>query len=586
MARKRDRDRRRSSPTSGGPDASKAPEPPPFDEGRSDAARQGDRRTDASDAARPDRGDRVDSSSTEGAESSTRRGRWIAACVLLGALLTLFALTFWRRWQILDETPFPVGIDGYFYPTHLRALLEHGELAYPDFPVAFLLMAPFAAATDPIVGAKLAAAFYGALIVLPAYGLGARLGRSRGAGLVAAALAATSAGSTYLTIEFVKNGIGMTIAVTAIWLVLRATDRSPSDRLSKSRTAIAITLVIAAFATHKLAGAFVVVVGAPAILGALADRAVLHGRRLIYAILGLVALGAVIGIAFGGHLVGDAFSSRAQLGAPALAREGKVLLSMGHEALIGAVLGWLALALLAFDRAHELARPARVVAWVTIGLSLAIAFPWLAVEDPQGLAFRLRVVAFIPMVLSAAIVAGAFHRALTGIVEPKRSAIDGGPRLRGKRAIVPDGILAVLALVVVIAMPARRIEGRIVAHPAMVAAVQAMAGDVPEGDVVIVPERHIMFMIAWYTRVPVRLSPEPVPEAKRWRAMPLAFIGMGSPLDQLLVEGRREPTIPAPIGLHPRHVNGFVLVREATWAWLLDQLPPDARAHFAAWPTI
>ncbi len=154
------------------------------------------------------------------------------------------------------------------------------------------------------------------------------------------------------------------------------------------------------------------------------------------------------------------------------------------------------------------------------------------------------------------------------------------------RALVPDAVLAAIALVIVIAMPSRRIEGRIVAHPAMVAAVQAMTDDVPDGDVVIVPERHIMFMIAWYTRIPVRLSADAVPEAKRWRAMPLAFIGIGSPLDQLLSEARREPTIPAPIGLHPRHPNGFVLVREATWRWLLDQMSPAARAHFAAWPTI
>jgi hypothetical protein len=238
---------------------------------------------------------------------------------------------------------------------------------------------------------------------------------------------------------------------------------------------------------------------------------------------------------------------------------------MGHEALIGAVLGWLALAALAFDRVPSLTRPVRVVAWIAIALSLAIAFPWLAVDDSQGLAFRVRVIAFIPMALCAAIASGVLHRF--------------GARIH-------NGVLVALSLVLLIAMPTRRIEGRIVAHPAMVAAVQAMSGDVPAGDVVIVPERHIMFMIAWYTRLPVRLSPEAVPEARRWRAMPLAFIGGGSPLDQLLLEARREPTIAAPIGLHPRHPNGFVLVREATWKWLLDQMPPAARAHYAAWPTI
>ena len=488
------------------------------------------------------------------------RRSWIAIVAIAAALVALVVWSCWQRWQILDDTPFPVGIDGYFYPIQLRALLERHELAYPDFPLAFVLMTPFAAATDPLVGAKLAAAFYGALVVLPAYGLGARLGKSPGAGLVAAALAATSAGSSYLTIEFVKNGIGMTIALTAIWLVLRA-----ADRPTRLRIALAIVCSIAAFATHKLAGAFVVVVGLPALLAALADRGVIRGRRLLYATAGLVAFGVISAIAFGHRLISDAFSSRAELGAPALARDGKVLLGMGHEALIGAVLGWLALAVLAFDRVPTLTRPTRVVAWIVIALSLAIAFPWLAVEDSQGLAFRLRVIAFIPMALSAAILAGALHRV--------------GARIQ-------NGALAAIALVIILAMPTRRIEGRIVAHPAMIAAVQALSGDVPAGDVVIVPERHIMFMIAWYTRIPVRLSPDAVPEAKRWRAMPLAFIGMGSPFDQLLSEARREPTIPPPIGLHPRHPNGFVLVREVTWKWLLDQMSPTARAHYAAWPTI
>ncbi|MGE0396578.1 MAG: hypothetical protein AB7T06_07680 [Kofleriaceae bacterium] len=488
------------------------------------------------------------------------RRSWLAIAAIAAALLALVAWTFWRRWQILDDTPFPVGVDGYFYPIQLRALLERHELAYPDFPLAFLLMTPFAAATDPLVGAKLAAAFYSALSVLPAYALGARLGKSRGAGLVAAAIVATSAGSSYLTIEFVKNGIGMTIAMTAIWLGLRAADRS-----SRPRIALAILGALAAFATHKLAGAFVLVVGAPALLGAFSERGRIRGRRLLYAIAGLAALGIVGVLAFGHHLISDAFSTRAELGAPALARDGKTILGMGHEALIGAVLGWLALAALAFQRTPVLARPTRVVAWMTLALALAIAFPWLAVEDSQGLAFRLRVIAFIPMALSAAIVGGVLHRF--------------GARIQ-------DGVLVAIALALLVAMPSRRIEGRIVAHPAMVAAVQAMTGDVPAGDVVIVPERHIMFMVAWYTRIPVRLTADAVPEAKRWRAMPLAFIGMGSPLDQLLMEARREPTIPSPIGLHPRHPNGFVLVREATWRWLLDQMSPTARAHFAAWPTI
>src|SRR5690348_9231314 len=117
---------------------------------------------------------------------------WVIRGIVLVAVLGLVAFSAWRRWQILDASPFPVGIDGYFYPIQLRSLLETGHLQYPASPLVFWWMAPFAAATDPIIGAKLGAAIGGALIAIPAYGVGARLGGGRGPGLVAAAIATTS----------------------------------------------------------------------------------------------------------------------------------------------------------------------------------------------------------------------------------------------------------------------------------------------------------------------------------------------------------------------------------------------------------
>jgi hypothetical protein len=146
--------------------------------------------------------------------------------------------------------------------------------------------------------------------------------------------------------------------------------------------------------------------------------------------------------------------------------------------------------------------------------------------------------------------------------------------------------MALVAIAIVVAMPRERTHGKIVAHPAMVAAVQALDGRIPAGATAIVPERHIMFMVAWYTRAPSRLTPGDVPHDRRWRVMPLAFIGDGSPLDAALTAARAEPSITAPLGTHPRHPNGLVLVPEATWDWLLDHLPPDARDYFVRWPTI
>ena len=488
---------------------------------------------------------------------------------IAAALAALVAWSAWTRWRVLGASPFPVGVDGYFYPIQLRSLLEHGSLAYPASPLAFWLMWPFAAATDPIEGAKLAAAIYTALVALPAYGIGARLGKSPGAGLVAASLATTSAGSMFLTIEFVKNGIGLTIGLTALWLALRALEQR-----TRLRIGLAAAGVIAAFLAHKTAAALVIVIAVPAALAEAAAVGALRGRRLIYTI-GALLVFALVALALGlvapeRFLSPDdldhALFGEARWDLPALAT-GKVTLTMGREALLAALVSAGALAIVLRRMAPEHTPGARIAIIAIAALGLLLAFPWLAVSDPQGLGFRMRIIAFVPLALGAAVVAAA----LATLAVPERW-----------RALA----LAGLALAIVLAMPGERTQGKVLAHPAMVAAVQGLNGRIPDGAIAIVPERHIAFMVTWYTRTPFRQRPEAVPRERRWRVMPLAFIGMGSPLDQQLTAARTAPGLVPPIGTHPRHPNGLVLVTEATWEWILERLPPAAREHFARWPTI
>jgi hypothetical protein len=476
------------------------------------------------------------------------------------ALAAIVAYSFVLRWRILDATPFPTGIDGYFYPVQLRSLLAHGHLVYPASPLAFWFMAPFAALTDPIVGAKLGAALGGALIALPAYAIGARLGRGWGAGLLAAALATFSAGSTYLTVEYVKNGIGLTVALAALWLALRAIDR-PTRR----RILVAIAGVIAAILAHKMAAAIVVAIGVPAAFSAAIARGKLRGRRLIYAMLGGIA--ALLALLILGlvaprrllstddlRLLQGLFTDSPDWSMPAFSVP-HYGLDMGHEALTGAILAIGAAVAIAW-RGH----PSRTVAWAFVALALLIAIPYLAVDDPQGLAFRLRLVAFIPRAMCAAIICGAIpfaHRELT---------------------------YAMLAGVIAIAAPRDdQVPGEILTHPALVTS--ALALHIPDGGLAIVPERHIAFMIAWYANAPVALHPDGIDHDKRWRVLPGSFVELGSPLDQALMTARATPGVIAPIGVHPRHPNGMVLVAESTWDWVLAQLPPPARAHFGAWHT-
>lgn len=504
---------------------------------------------------------------------------WLPTLGIAIVLAGIVALSFAERWAMLSSTPFPVGVDGYFYPVQLRSLLETGSLQYPAAPLAFWLMAPLAALTDPITGAKLGAALFGALVALPAYGVGARLGRCRGAGLVAAVLAAKSAGSAFLTIEFVKNGVGLTALMTALWLLLRALEKPRTARI-----AWAVFGALLAVLAHKMAAALLVVFAVPAILGGAAGHGMLRGRRLIQVLAlvgGVTLLLVILGFAFPKRLPspGDVelgLFGPAHWEAPALVTR-NVALTFGHEALIGAALGIVCAIVFANRRALDrIALPASItapktrgalpgetaLAWTAIVLAIAIAWPRIEVTDPQGLGFRLRIAAFVPMSLVAAVLAGRLVS-----------------RIKHR-----DFVLALVAFALLVRTPGHRDEGRIQAHPAMVAAVQALAGRVPAGDTVIVPERHIVFMVAWYARVDVRSRPESIAPEHRWRLMPLAWIGMGSALDKALMEAREGPA--PPIGLHPRHPNGLVLVPEATYKRVLDSISPDVRTYWSRWRTI
>jgi hypothetical protein len=133
---------------------------------------------------------------------------------------------------------------------------------------------------------------------------------------------------------------------------------------------------------------------------------------------------------------------------------------------------------------------------------------------------------------------------------------------------------------------ATRLAGEVVTHPALVSAAQALRGRVPPGATLIVPERHIAFMVAWYTGASVAIQPGGVPPAQRYRLLPLHFIRAGSPLDRELMAARAEPSLVPPLGLHPSHPNGLVLVAEPTWNWIVDRLPPADRDYCTRWPTL
>ncbi|MBL8623231.1 MAG: glycosyltransferase family 39 protein [Myxococcales bacterium] len=494
------------------------------------------------------------------------------------AVAALVAWSAWHRWQVLTASPHPVGIDGYFYAIQVRSLLERGGLAYPAAPLTFYLMAALAHVTDVITSVKLVAAIGGALAIAPAYAIGRRLGGVAG-GLTAAVVIATSGGSFYLSLEFVKNGVGVTMALTAVWLGLRAL-AAPT----RAAIALAVAAAIAAVATHKMAAALVAALLAPAIVVELHARWGPARARRAAAIVGgalalvAIALGALAPARF---IAGrDLAELRAALGGDArwslpamyVPHPGgrDYVLALGDQTRIALALAVIAIGLAVgarfTARLAATARPAdRAAAWSAIAVVLITAIPVLAIANPDGIGFRLRVAVFAPAAIVAAIVVG---RALASLAPTLRLAV-----------------IAPMLLVRLWAVDAAPREGVVYAHPAMVAAMVAVPGRLPPDAVVITSERHLGFMIAWYARVPVRMRPEPVPPARRWRLLAGNLIGLGSPLDKALRAAHDRPGLVAPVGTHPRDPSGLVLVPDATWDWVLTQVPPKLAAHWRRWPT-
>jgi hypothetical protein len=192
-----------------------------------------------------------------------------------------------------------------------------------------------------------------------------------------------------------------------------------------------------------------------------------------------------------------------------------------------------------------------------------LAIPWLDPSDPQGLTYRVRIMAFAPLALAAPAAAAA-AATLVGLA----------PRWRMSALMLLTG----LALY----RPTRYEAPVVRADPDLAAAVERARGRLPPAAVLVCPERHLLFMAVWYTGVEARLSAGSVPPARRWRLLPGHY--MNDDLLAAIDRARSAAGVAPPVGLHAGNPDGLVLVPEETWRWVLAQLPPRSRVSYQSWP--
>ena len=481
----------------------------------------------------------------------TRRQVEVGAFSVAAAL---FVVAAWARLHALRASPFPTGIDGYWYLIQVRALLEHGRLQHPSAPLVPWLMAAAAHFVDPILAVKTVAALGSAALVLPAYLIAKRVSGGAGPALLGSALVATNAQSFFLCTEFVKQAVGLSVAlgfVAALAALL--------DRPSWARGALALALLTLCALTHKTAlGLALLLAAAPVIAHLWRAR-----RRLVAPAAAFLAGGLVLLLSAGARLPHHLLRGSADFSFAVLATPGRPSLVLGHEVALAAGLAVVTLGLAILRKPEGGARlPALAVGFVAFAVLQGL--PWLDVADDQGLGYRLRLCACVCLPPCAAFVAA---RLLAG----------AKPRLR--TAVLALAIGAVLAL-----RPWTSDEGVIKAHPAMVEATRRLAGVLPPDTTVVVPERHTAFMAAWYARLGVRLRPAADSDPSRtFRLLPGAAIrpGLWAALDEL----RAHPVaaVAPTVDVHPLHPNGLVLLAEPTFRYLVGRLPASERQWYEAW---
>jgi hypothetical protein len=453
------------------------------------------------------------------------------------------------RLHFLCASPFAVGVDGYYYAVQVRALVETGQLYYPHPSLALYAIAPLAALVGPIAAVKVTAALAGAGLVVVAFAIGRRVGRGPLPGMLCAAWVATSPGAFYLSAEFVETELGLLVAGLAILAVLRALERG-----STARTLVALTASLATITTHVLAGVM---------LCALIVPALLHARRI-----SMLALAGVPVVLFctalvlvrtdALALVVNAWTLEPSWTLPALATP-RTARWFGAEPLQAVAIALAASAVLLRPqwRGAEPRSGETAVLWSAIGLCLFIGVPWLDVGDAQGLGFRLRIVAFFPASIALAAV---------GRLDVRR------PRLFAVLGVV--GMLVVRRPVYV--------DPVVATHPSVIEAARRVRDHVPTDAVVIVPDRHLMFMVTWASTVPARLQAASVPLDRRWRLLPGRH--MTPQLRRALERALRRDS-GSPVALHPDDPLALVLLHERDWQQVLAALSPYERERWrTTWP--
>ncbi len=158
--------------------------------------------------------------------------RWVPVLVIVAAAFLVYEAKAF-------STDLLYGIDGPYYYVQVKSILERGEMLYPDPPLAFYLLAAF----SPLgitPGIKVGSILVTVLGALPVYLLVRELTNDLG-GYVASAFYVFNPWLIRMSMDLIKNAMGLTFLASTLAFAYLALKRRDSRYSWKSAVFIALT---------------------------------------------------------------------------------------------------------------------------------------------------------------------------------------------------------------------------------------------------------------------------------------------------------------------------------------------------------
>ncbi len=208
------------------------------------------------------------------------------------ALFLLVTVIFFIRLFMLQKSPHPNGLDGYFYALQAKSLAETGSLENPSHELGYYLCGVGAWITNnPILGVKIWSALSSALVSLAAFMLVFNLTKKKSLSFLAFLLTSASPTFSLMGINFINNQTGIMFLLLYAAQLVRIRNspfRSVSNQFNKA--AFAFLLFVFSALSHKVSMIYGIFLTLLFMLSFFRFSEWIGRRKSIFLILGLSSL--------------------------------------------------------------------------------------------------------------------------------------------------------------------------------------------------------------------------------------------------------------------------------------------------------